>query len=107
MRVLVLRNCDTCRKALAALRAAGHEVEPVEIGGGIPEADRASILAAHGEAALNRASATWRGLDAAERARPAADLLADHPKLMKRPMIAVEGGWLKGWTPEVRARLGL
>ena len=107
MRILVLKTCDTCRTALRALRAAGHDPEVVEIGAGIPEDDRAAILAAHGEAALNRASATWRGLTEAERGRGPAELLAAHPKLMKRPMILHEGRWLRGWGPDSRAALGL
>ena len=107
MRILVLKTCDTCRKALAELRAAGHDPEVVEIAAGIPEADRAAILAAHGPDALNRASATWRALSEDDRQRPAEALLAAHPKLMKRPMILAGGRWLRGWRPDTRRALGL
>ena len=107
MRVLALKSCDTCRKALAALRAAGHDPQVIDVADGIPPADLAAILAVHGDGALNRASTTWRALPEGERVWPAADLLAEHPKLMKRPMIDTGETWLKGWTPEVRAALGL
>ncbi|KPP84979.1 MAG: arsenate reductase [Rhodobacteraceae bacterium HLUCCA08] len=106
MRFFGLKTCDTCRKALKELRAAGHDPQVIDIrADGIGADDRATILAAFGAAALNTRSTTWRALSEAERARDPADLLVDHPTLMKRPVIEAEGTWHQGWTPAVKAVL--
>lgn len=106
MILLGLKTCDTCRKALKALDAAGHSprfrdvrAEPLSA------AEIARLRAAFGDQLVNRASATWRGLSEAERARPAEELLAAHPALMKRPVIEAEGRLHLGWSAEVRAQL--
>ncbi|NCO86398.1 MAG: arsenate reductase [Rhodobacterales bacterium] len=106
MRFFGLATCDTCRKALGALRAAGHMPQVIDVrADGVAAADRAAILAAFGDAAVNRASTTWRGLDAAARAADPADLLAAHPTLMKRPVIEADGVWYQGWGRDVQAVL--
>ncbi|PYE83930.1 arsenate reductase family protein [Pseudoroseicyclus aestuarii] len=94
MRLFGLKTCDSTRKALKTLRERGEAPEFVDVAQGIAPADREAILAALGDKAINRASATWRALDEAERARPPEELLAAHPKLMKRPVIE-EGGVIR------------
>lgn len=99
-----LPTCDTCRKARAALPGAGFRdirAQPLSA------AEIATLLEAFGDKAVNRASTTWRGLSEAERALPAAELLARHPALMKRPVIRAEGALHLGFTPAVRAALGI
>ena len=88
MRFFGLKTCDTCRKALKALQAAGHDPQ---------------IIAQFGDKAINRASTTWRGLTDAERAGDPNALLAAHPTLMKRPVIAVDGQWSIGWKADAQA----
>ncbi|ROT98558.1 ArsC/Spx/MgsR family protein [Histidinibacterium lentulum] len=107
MQVYALTTCDTCRKALAALRAAGHEPEVTDIRrDGVPEKALAAMLAALGpDRLVNRRSTTWRALPEAEREGPAARVLADHPTLMKRPVIHHQGRWHAGWDADVRATL--
>jgi arsenate reductase-like glutaredoxin family protein len=106
MRFFGLSTCDTSRKALKALRAAGLEPEVIDVRrDGVDAEDRAAILAAFGETAMNKASATWRGLGEAERALDPDTLIAAHPTLMKRPVIHAGGRWYLGWTPEVQAAL--
>lgn len=101
-----LKTCDTCRKALKALREAGQDVDFVEVREAPPPADvLTQLLATHGEAAVNRRSKTWAGLGAADRALPPADLLARHPVVMKRPVIVAGGKVYLGWTEAVRAAL--
>jgi arsenate reductase (glutaredoxin) len=91
-----LPSCDSCRKARGALpdaRFRDIRAEPLvanEIG---------AILAAFGNKAINRASTTWRGLSESERGRPAAELLAAYPALMKRPVILREGRLTLGLVP--------
>lgn len=99
MIVYGIKSCDTVKKAMKALEAAGHvpvlrdvRAEPLSPG------EIAEFEAAFGEKLINRASTTWRGLDAAERAQPVAALLAAHPTLMKRPVIrgrSLTIGWDK------------
>lgn len=103
-----LKTCDTCRKALAALRTIGVIPTVVDVrADGITEDQLRSIVAAFGTGAVNRASATWRGLDEEERALPVEVLIARHPTVMKRPVIEHDGRWLIGWSDDVRAALGL
>ena len=105
MRVFALKSCDTCRKALTELRAAGHDPQVIDVrSDGIGAVDLVALLAAHGATAINRASTTWRGLTQAERAAGPAPLLVAHPTLLKRPAIETGGVWTLGWGPEVRAR---
>lgn len=101
-----LKNCDSCRAALKALRAGGQEVRFVDLRDpGLSEAERARFLAAFGDALINRRSTTWRGLDAGARQAEPDALLAAHPTLMKRPVIEDGAALYLGWTAEVRAAL--
>lgn len=100
-----LKACDTCRKALKALEGAGHDVRFIDVrADGIDRDTLARFHAAFGDALVNTRSTTWRGLSETERARDPLDLLADHPTLMKRPVI--DGPTLTlGWTKAVQAEL--
>ena len=98
-----LGTCDTCRKARKALEAADQAVtfrdvraEPLT-----PE-ERARFLETFGEALINCASTTWRGLDAGEREKTPEALLAAHPTLMKRPVIARGDKLWLGWKKPVQ-----
>ncbi len=105
MQLYGLKSCDTCRKALKAL--PGAVLVDVRANG-VPQAVLEAAQARFGAALVNTRSTTWRGLSEAERAEPALDLLAAHPALMKRPLIVTEAGDMHlGWTPEVRAALGV
>ena len=106
-----LKNCDTCKKALAALKQAGRETAFVDIRA---EADLDAKLpvwlAALGPAALiNKRSTTWRGLSEAAQAeaeKNALALLRDNPTLIKRPVIASGSTLIVGWSKESLAALG-
>lgn len=98
-----LKNCDTCRKAMKSLASA----EFVDVrADGVPAEVLEAAFARFGQALLNTRSTTWRGLDEAERARPELDLLADHPTLMKRPLIADGDRLFLGWGSDTQAALG-
>lgn len=106
MIVYGLKTCDTCRKACAALAAAGHAPVLVDMRAEpVPPETLARFHAAFGEALVNRRSTTWRSLDAATQTGEALPLLAAHPALMKRPVIAAGGSLYLGWGPEVQAAL--
>lgn len=107
-----LKTCDTCKKALKALQAAGHAPRVIDVrADGVPEVDLAAWLDRIGpDALVNTRSTTWRGLDAAEKARAgdakgALALLRAHPTLMKRPLIVTENQIHLGWTKPVQEAL--
>ncbi|MFV0512471.1 MAG: arsenate reductase family protein [Jhaorihella sp.] len=99
-----LKSCDTCRKAVKALRGARFADVRED---GVPAPVLRAALARFGAALVNTRSSTWRGLDASERARPAADLLADYPALMKRPLIVAGEALHLGWDARTREALGV
>jgi len=104
MRLYGLKTCDTCRKVLKSI----PNVEFVDVRAqGVPENVMRQALDHFGKALLNTRSTTWRGLDEQDRARPIAELLADHPTLMKRPLIESDGQLFLGWTEETRKNLGV
>ncbi|MFT6074172.1 MAG: arsenate reductase-like glutaredoxin family protein [Yoonia sp.] len=105
MRFFGLKSCDTCRKALNQLAEAGHDPIAIDVrADGLSTPDRAQIIAEFGDAAINRASTTWRGLTEAEKTTDPERLLVDHLTLMKRPVIEHNGAWTIGWKPDVQAK---
>jgi arsenate reductase-like glutaredoxin family protein len=104
MRFFGLKSCDTCRKALTQLRAAGHTPKVIDIrADGIDPVDLDLIIQAFGPAAINRASTTWRALSLIEQQTDPAQLLRIHPTLLKRPVIDRAGHWTQGWSHAVQA----
>ena len=96
-----LKNCDTCRKAMKALGAT-YEVRLWDVrADGAP--DFVAFYDAFGDSLLNTRSTTWRGLSEEERRRPVLDLLAEHPALMKRPVIVDGDRMTLGWDKAVQA----
>lgn len=104
MEIYGLKTCDTCRKAIRALPQARFVDVRAE---GVPDAVMARARARFGDALLNTRSTTWRGLSETERAKPPEALLAAHPTLMKRPLIADGDTLHLGWTRDVQAALGV
>jgi len=109
MKIYHLKTCDTCRKAIKALSAAGHDLALIDVrADGVPAQDLAQIEAAVGyEKLLNTRSTTWRGLGDSEKqnidARKALALMAQHPTLIKRPVIVKDGQITVGWTKDTQA----
>ena len=106
-----LKNCDTCRKAIKAMEAAGHELTLIDVRAeGVPAADLTRIEKAVGwEKLLNTRSTTWRGLSESDKADMSADkaaaLMGLHPTLIKRPVIIRDAVISVGWTKDVQAEL--
>ena len=80
--ILGLKTCDTCRKAVKALPDAHFRdirAEP------LTSEERATLLARFGDALINRASATWRGLSDDEKSQDIGELLARIPHAHEAP----------------------
>ncbi|NVO27106.1 arsenate reductase [Donghicola sp. C2-DW-16] len=102
MNLYGLKTCDTCRKAAKALPDANYIDVRKD---GVPAEVLSAAYHVFGDKLVNKSSTTWRGLDEAERARPALELLAEHPTLMKRPLITQGNQMWLGWTKDVQAEL--
>ncbi len=106
-----LKNCDTCRKALKHLNEAAIDHRFVDIRTGGVTRDQISqwAAAAGWEILLNRRGTTWRGLADGQKADVDADkaisLMAEHPALIKRPVIVKESDVLVGFSDEVRTAI--
>ncbi len=117
--VFALKTCDTCKKAIRALEAAGRALKVVDVrADGVAPPILKGWIDEHGpDALVNRRSTTWRGLREDEQAKAATadgalELLIAHPTLMKRPVIVVSGGdggsdvaVHVGWSKDVEAAL--
>ena len=105
-----LKTCDTCRKAIKAIKAAGYELSLVDVRtDGVPVDKLHEIASAVGwEKLLNTRSTTWRGLSEAEKSdmnqAKALTLMGAHPTLIKRPVIDTGREISVGWTKEAQAR---
>lgn len=106
-----LKTCDSCRKALGLVQAAGatHRFHDLRADG-LPPGHLARWLGSVGwEVLLNRRSTTWRelpetakaGLDAAGVAR----LMERYPTLIKRPVIEAGDALIVGFAPAQREAL--
>lgn len=102
MQLYGLKTCDTCRKALKALPEAVLVDVREE---GVPAELLEKAFAKFGDALLNTRSTTWRQLDDEERQKPPMVLLAEHPALMKRPLIERDGELFLSWSKDVQAIL--
>lgn len=107
-----LKTCDTCRKARKELDAAkiGYEFHDLRDDGVTKAQISRWAKLAGWERMLNRSSTTWRALPDADKAglteTKAVALMAAHPTLIKRPLIARgDTKIFVGWTKETVAAL--
>lgn len=101
-----LSTCDTCKRALKTLKAAGREVTFRDIRADpLTEAEIARLTAEFGDRLVNRQSVTWRGFsDFLKASEPEAQIAAQ-PAVMKRPVIENQGTFYLGWDDAVEAAL--
>ncbi|MHA7871653.1 MAG: Spx/MgsR family RNA polymerase-binding regulatory protein [Hyphococcus sp.] len=111
MKLFGLKNCDTCRKALKALQAAGRQPDFHDVRvDGVEKAYLAKWAKAAGwETLLNTRSTTWRGLADKDKEnvdeKKAIALMEEHTALIKRPVIEDGGNVTVGWTKDVQDAL--
>ncbi len=103
-----LKTCDTCRKAIKALDGAGHDLTMIDVrADGVTKSDLERWVKEAGyEAVLNTRSTTWRGLSDADKAKltpeKAINLMAEHPTLIKRPVITDGTIITIGWKADMQ-----
>lgn len=104
MRIFALKSCDTCKKAIKALRDAGKDPEIIDVrADGIGDADLDTIVEKFDTAAINKSSTAWRTMDETEKTMPIKSLLTMYPTLMKRPVIHNGDTWTIGWKEDSQA----
>lgn len=100
-----LSNCESCKKAKAAL-AARYEITEIDIRkNGLDQAHVAQLVAAHPDEILNKRSTTWRQLSEEERLSDPVSLILSHPTVMKRPVILDGDRSYVGWGQSVQNAL--
>lgn len=101
-----ISTCDTCKKALKALEAAGRDVRFRDIRAApLSEAEIDQIVTEFGDRAVNKQSTTYRGFsDFLKASEPEAQIAAQ-PAVMKRPVIEAEGKWYLGWEEATQTAL--
>ena len=101
-----ISTCDTCKKALKALEAAGKSVTFRDIRAEpLSEAEIDKVVMEFGDRAVNKQSTTYRGFsDFLKVSDPEAQIAAQ-PAVMKRPVIEADGKFYLGWGDAVQAAL--
>ena len=105
--VFGIKNCDTIKKARNWLTDQGIEYQFHDFRANGIDRDRIEtwIQQTGWETVLNRRGTTWRKLDAAiqdtvNRDNVAA-LLAEHPAMIKRPVLDIDGDISIGFKPDL------
>lgn len=99
-------TCDTCKKAIRTLEAAGREVTFRDIRKDpLSEAEIAVIVTEFGDRAVNRQSTSYRSFsDFLRESEPEAQIAAQ-PTVMKRPVIRDGASWYLGWDEATERKL--
>ena len=96
-------NCDTVKKARVWLDKAGldYTFHDYKKEGADPERLARWVAEKGADVVLNKRGTTFRKLTDADRARADSDpvgLMAEHPSLIKRPVVEHPGGLLVGFV---------
>lgn len=101
-----ISTCDTCKKALKALAAAGkavtfHDVRATPL----TPAEIELIVQEFGSRAVNTQSTTYRAFNDFLKASEPEAQIAAQPAVMKRPVIRDGDRWYLGWDSATEAAL--
>jgi len=99
-------TCDTCKKALKALEAAGKDVTFRDVRAEpLSPAEISVLVTEFGDRIINKQSTTFRGFsEFLKLSEPEAQIEAQ-PTVMKRPIIEDGGRFWLGWEPDVQKAL--
>lgn len=99
-------TCDTCKKALKALEAAGKDVTFRDVRAApLAQAEVDRIVQEFGSRAVNQQSTSYRAFnDFLKASDPEAQIMAQ-PTVMKRPVIQDGDRWYLGWDSATQDQL--
>lgn len=99
-------TCDTCKKALKVLQAAGHDVTFRDVRANpLTSAEIDEIVVEFGDRVINKTSTTYRAFSDFLKASDPEAQIAAQPTVMKRPVIRNGAEWHLGWDDAVQAKL--
>jgi arsenate reductase (glutaredoxin) len=99
-------TCDTCRRALKTLQAAGKEVTFRDVRAQpLSMAEIEAITHEFGDLAVNRQSTTYRAFNDFLKASDPEAQIAAQPTVLKRPIIQNGTTWYLGWDAATEAAL--
>lgn len=99
-------TCDTCKKALKVLAAAGKQVEFRDVRAKpLTESEIGAIVTEFGSRAVNTQSTTYRAFNDFLKASEPEAQIAAQPTVMKRPIIHDGDRWYLGWDSATEAAL--
>ena len=108
MIVYGISTCDTTKKAIKALEAAGHSVSFRDVRATpLSEAEIDRLVGEFGDRLINKQSTTYRGFGEFLRVSDPEAQIAAQPAVMKRPVIEDAGKFWLGWDETVQAALGV
>lgn len=98
-------TCDSCKKALKALEAAGREVTFRDIRKDpLTEPEIAELVAEFGSRLINKQSTTYRAFSEFLRESEPEAQISAQPTVMKRPVIKADR-WHLGWDDQTQSDL--
>lgn len=99
-------TCDTCKKALKALQAAGKDVTFRDVRAQpLSEAEINEIVTEFGDRAVNKQSTSYRAFNDFLKASEPEEQIKAQPTVMKRPIIRVEDQLYIGWDQTTQDKL--
>ena len=101
-----ISTCDTCKKALKSIQAAGKDVTFRDVRANpLSSAEIDMIVSEFGDRVINKQSTTYRGFGDFLRVSDAEAQIAAAPAVMKRPVIQNGSAWHLGWDSDIEAKL--
>lgn len=101
-----ISTCDTCKKALKVLQAAGKSVAFRDIRANpLTAREIDAIVTEFGSRAVNTQSTTYRAFNNFLKASDPEAQIAAQPAVMKRPVIQDGDRWYLGWDSATEAAL--
>ncbi len=101
-----ISTCDTCKKAIKAIEAAGGKVSFRDVRAApLTTAEIAAIVQEFGDRVINKQSTTYRAFGDFLRMSEAEAQIAAQPAVMKRPVIHDGATWYLGWDEAVQSAI--
>jgi arsenate reductase (glutaredoxin) len=99
-----ISTCDTCKKAIKAIEAAGGQVTFRDVRADpLSTSEIDTIVHEFGDRVINKQSTTYRAFNDFLRMSEPEEQIAAQPAVMKRPVIHDGTRWHLGWDETVQA----